>query len=76
MTRMQKGFIFTSPVQNYRNSYCNHPGVGVHLAQILIKVFTSLYFLNLMMDQVDTLHVSTYWSEFLGSTIMTHPGWP
>ena len=26
------------------------------------------------MDQVDTLHVGRYWSEFLCCTIMTHLG--
>ena len=61
--------------------YCNHPGVGVgvsvHVVQMLkflVKVFISLYLLNMLMDKVDILHVSRYWSEVLCSTIMTHPG--
>ena len=40
----------------------------------LVKVFMSLYLLKLWMDQVDTLHVSRYWSEVLCCTIMTHLG--
>ena len=69
--------VFSSPVRKYRKSYCNHPGVGVRVAQMLkffIKVFRSLYLLNMSMDQVDTLHAGRYWSEVLCSTIMTHPG--
>ena len=30
--------------------------------------------MNMLMDQVDTLHVCRYWSEVLCCTIMTHPG--
>ena len=69
--------FFSSPVRKYRKSYCNHPGVGVSVAQMLkflVKVFISLYLLKILMDQVDTLHVDRYWSEVLFSTIMTHPG--
>ena len=73
--------LFSSPVRKYRKSYCSHPGVGVRVrvrvAQMLkffIKVFISLYLLNMLMDQADTLHVGRYWSEVLCSTIMTHPG--
>ena len=52
--------IFSSPVQKYRKSYCNHPGVvvGVRFAQMLkflVKVFVSVYLLNMLMDQVDTV---------------------
>ena len=36
------------------------------------KVFISLYLLNMVMDQVDTLHGDRYWSEVLCCTIMTH----
>ena len=42
--------------------------VGVRAAQMLkfsVKVFISLYLLNMLMDQVDTLHVGRYWSEVL-----------
>ena len=42
--------------------------------KFLVKVFMSLYLLKLWMDQVDTLHVSRYWSEVLCCTIMTHLG--
>ena len=71
--------VFSSPVRKYRKSYCNHPGIGVSVSvaqmlKFLVKVFISLYLLNMLMDQVDTLHVSRYWSEVLCSTIMTHPG--
>ena len=38
-----------------------------------VKVFGSLYLLNMLMDQVDTLHVGRYWSEVLCSTIVVHP---
>ena len=72
---------FSSPVRKYRKSYCSHPGVcfsvGVGVTQMLkflVKVFMSLYLLNLLMDQVDTLHAGTYWSEVLCCTIMTHLG--
>ena len=75
--------LVSSPVRKYRKSYCNHPGVGVDVSvrvaqmlKFLVKVFISLYLLNMLMDQVDTLHVSRYWSEVLRSTIMTHPGRP
>ena len=75
--------IISSPVRKYRKSYCNHPGVGVgvrvrvrvaQMLKFLIKVFIRLYLLNMLMDQVDTLHVSRYWSEVLCSTIMTYLG--
>ena len=74
-----KSFLFSSPVQKYRKSYCNHPGVGVgvrvaQMLKFLVKVFISLYLMNMLMDQVDTLHVSRYWTEVSCSTIMTHPG--
>ena len=32
-------------------------GLKKFLLKILVKVFKSLYLLNIMMDQVDTLHV-------------------
>ena len=38
------------------------------------KVFTSLYLLKLLMDQVDILHVGRYWSEVLCCIIMTDLG--
>ena len=71
--------LISSPVRKYRKSYCSHLGVGVRvrvaqMLKFLIKVFISLYLLNMLMDQVDTLHVGRYWSEVLCSTIMTHPG--
>ena len=52
-------------------------GVSVGVAQMLkflVKVFMSLYLLNLLMDQVDTLHVDRYWSEGLCCTITTYLG--
>ena len=68
-------------ISKYRKSYCNHPGVGLcvgasvaQMFKFLVKVFISLYLLNMVMDQVDTLHVSRYWSEVLCSTIMKYPG--
>ena len=73
--------LFSSPVRKYRKSYCSHPGVGVRvrvrvaqMLKFLIKVFISLYLLNMSMDQVDTLHGGRYWSEVLCCTIMTHLG--
>ena len=39
-----------------------------------VKVFRSLYLLNMLMDQVDTLLVGRYWSEILCGTITTHLG--
>ena len=56
-------------------SVCVSVGVGVGVAQMLkflVKVFIRLYLLNMLMDQVDTLHVGRYWSEVLFCTIMTH----
>ena len=44
------------------------------MLKFLVKVFMSLYLLNLLMDQVDTLHVGRYWSEVLFCTITTHLG--
>ena len=44
------------------------------MLKFFIKVFRSLYLLNMLMDQVDTLHVGRYWSEVLCSTIVVHPG--
>ena len=44
------------------------------MLKFLVKVFTSLYLLNMLMDQVDTLHVGTYWSEVLCGTISTDLG--
>ena len=44
--------IVSSPVRKYRKSYCNHLSVGVRVAQMLkflVKVFISLYLLNIMM---------------------------
>ena len=72
-------FVFSSPIQNYRKSYCSHPGVSVRvrvaqMLKYLIKVFVSLYLLTMLIDQVDTLHVGRHWSEVLCSSIMTHPG--
>ena len=40
----------------------------------LVKVFISLYLLNMVMDQVDTLQVGRYWSEVLCCIIKTHLG--
>ena len=42
------------------------------MLKFLVKVFISLYLLNMWMDYVDTLHVGRYWSEVLFCTIMTH----
>ena len=41
------------------------------MLKFLVKVFISLYLLNMWMDYVDTLHVGRYWSEVLFCTIMT-----
>ena len=75
--------LFSSPVRKYRKSYCSHPGVGVGVGvsvgvsialklKFLVKVFISLYLLNMWMDYVDTLHVGRYWSEVLFCTVMTY----
>ena len=44
------------------------------MLKFLVKVFMSLYPLNMLMDQVDTLHVGRYLSEVLCCTISTHLG--
>ena len=81
--RQSACLVFSSPVRKYRKSYCSHPGVGVgvrvrvrvaQMLKFLIKVFISLYLLNMLMDQVDTLHGGRYWSEVLCCIIMTHLG--
>ena len=69
--------LFSSPVGKYRKSYCSHVGVSVGVGvalmlKFLVKVFISLYLLNMLMDYVETLHVGRYWSEVLFCTIMTH----
>ena len=42
------------------------------LLKILVKVFRSLYLLNLSMDLIDILPNVRYWSEVLCCTILTH----
>ena len=73
--------LFSSPVRKYRRSYLSHHGIGVGVsvgaAQMLkfwIKVFISLYLLNMLIDYVDILHVGRYWSDVLFCTIMTYLG--
>ena len=44
------------------------------MLKFLVKVFKSLYHLNLWMDLVDTLPDVRYWSEVLCCTITTHIG--
>ena len=44
------------------------------MLEFLVKVFIRLYLLELLMDQVDTLHVGRYWPEVLFCFIMTHLG--
>ena len=67
--------VFSSPVRKYRKSYGVVVSVRVvQMLKFLVKVFISLYLLNMLMDQVDTLHDSRYWSEVLCCTITTHPG--
>ena len=44
------------------------------MLKFLVKVFKSLYLLNMLMDQVDTLHDGRYWSKVLCGTITTHLG--
>ena len=42
------------------------------MLRFLVKVFISLYLLNMLMDQVDTLQVDRYWPQVLSLAIMTH----
>ena len=57
-----------------------HPGSplgqGHRLKNFVFKflalAFISLYLLNMLMDQVDTVHVDRYWSLVSCCTIMTH----
>ena len=70
--------VFSSPVRKYRKSYCNHPGinvgVGIGVGQIvkfLVNVFTSLYLLNLLMDQVDVDIYLKLYAEPSGPTWVT-----
>ena len=39
-----------------------------------VKIYISLYLLNMLMDHVDTLLVGRYWSEVICCTITTHLG--
>ena len=58
-------FVFSLPVRKYWKSYCNHPGVGVaQMLKFLVKVFISLYFLNVSMDLVHTLLVVRSFKQF------------
>ena len=55
----------------------DHTGVGFCVAQMLkflVKVFISLYLLNMLMDQLDTLQAIRYWAEVLCSNIMISLG--
>ena len=72
-----------SRIRKYRKSYCTHPGVGVGVrigvAQMLVFFFfffffffINLYLLNILMDQVDTLHLVDIGLKFLSCTTMTH----
>ena len=65
---MHRAIVVTSVVRVYVYVYVR---VRVTLS---VKVFRTLYLLNMLMDQVDTFHVGRYWSEVLCSTIMVHPG--
>ena len=47
-------------------------GLRNFVLKFLVKVFVSLYLLNIQMDQVDTLYIDRYWSEVLCCTITTH----
>ena len=49
-------------------------GLRKFVLKFLVKVFRSLYLLNMLMDQVDTLHVGRYWSKVLCRNITTHLG--
>ena len=40
--------------------------------KVSVQVFKSLYLLNMLMYQVDTLHVGRYWSEVLCCIITTN----
>ena len=44
------------------------------MLKFLVKVFKSMYLLNLWMDLVDTLSDVRYWSEVLCCNITTHIG--
>ena len=44
------------------------------MLKFLVKVFTSLYLLNPLMELVDTFPDVRYWSEVLCCTITTHMG--
>ena len=41
------------------------------MSKFLVKVFISVYLMNMLMDQVDTLPVSRYWSE-VSCTLRPH----
>ena len=42
------------------------------MLKFLVKVFISIYLLNMLMDQVDTLHVGRYWSEVFCGAITAY----
>ena len=44
------------------------------MLKILVKMLTSQYLMNMLMDQFDTLHVGRYRSEALCCTIATQLG--
>ena len=47
-------------------------GLRNFVLKFFIKVFICLYLLNILMDQVDTLHGGRYWSKVSCCTITTH----
>lgn len=65
--------VDTMPVARYWfEVMLYHPRLWT--SNFCVKIFISLYLLNMMMDRVDTLHVGRYWSEALCCTITTYLG--
>ena len=57
-----------------RATFWSRYGLRNFVINFFVKVSISLYLLDMLMDQVDTLHIGRYWSEVLCCTIMTHLG--
>ena len=55
-------------------SVCTSASALLKMLKFLVKVFKSLYPLNMWIDLIDTLPDVRYWSEVLCCTITTHIG--
>ena len=67
-----KSGLRPSPCSRQKSEYPLGASALLKMLKFLVKVFKSLYLLNLWIDLVDTLPDVRYWSEVLRCTITTH----